>query len=93
MTVTVDPELVAAGEEAVASGDADSVSAWVNAAIEDKVRKDRKLQLLRAAIADHEREFGEITAEEIASQRRTDREGATVVRGGRRTGGAKAKPA
>jgi ribonuclease HII len=79
--VTVDPDLVEAGNRAVADGDADSLSGWVNAALAEKVRRDRKLEYLQAAIADYEAEFGEITAEEIAAQRRADREGAVVVRG------------
>lgn len=84
LTVTVDPELVKAGQHAVESGEAESVSGWVSAALEDKVRRDRKLRLLAVAIADFEDEFGEITAEEIAAQQRLDREQATVVRGQRR---------
>ncbi len=83
LTVTVDPELVAAGNRAVASGSAPSLSAWVNAALAEHARRDRKLEELRAAIADYEAEFGEITAEEIATQRRKDRENAAVVRGRR----------
>jgi hypothetical protein len=83
LTVTVDPELIEAGQQAVESGQAESVSGWVSAALEDKVRRDRKLALLAAAVADYEQEFGEITAEEIATQRRADRRDATVVRGRR----------
>ncbi len=83
LTVTVDPELVAAGNRAVASGSAPSLSAWVSAALAEQARRDRKLEELRAAIADYEAEFGEITAEEIAAQRRKDREDAAVVRGRR----------
>ena len=85
LTVTVDPELIEAGQQAVAGGEAESLSSWVSAAIEEKVRRDRKLRRLRTAIADYEREFGEITAEEIAAQQRSDRHGATVVRGGERS--------
>jgi len=81
LTVTVDPELVEAGGRAVANGDADSLSGWVNAALADKVDKDRRAAHLRVAIADYEAEFGEITAEEMAAQRRADREAAVVVRG------------
>src|SRR5438034_1302346 len=92
LTVTVDPELVEAGQRAVESGDAESVSGWVSAALEDKIRRDRKLALLAAAVADYETEFGEITAEEIAVQRRADRRVATVVRG-RRQRTRKAKSA
>ena len=81
--MTVDPELIEAGQRAVKSGQAKSVSGWVSAALEDKVRRDRKLALLAAAVADYEQEFGEISDEEIVTQRRADRRDATVVRGRR----------
>lgn len=81
LTVTVDPELVKAGDRAVVAGAADSLSAWVSTALSEKVRRDQKLEHLRAAIAEYEREYGEINAEEIAAQRRADREDAVVVRG------------
>ncbi|MDQ1445164.1 MAG: hypothetical protein QOI20_1628 [Acidimicrobiaceae bacterium] len=90
LTVTVDPDLVEAGQRAVESGQAQSVSGWVSAALEDKIRRDRKLALLAAAVADYENEFGEISAEEIAAQRRADRQDATVVRGRRRQAAGKA---
>ena len=83
LTVTVDPELVAAGNRAVADGSADSLSAWVNAALAERARRDEKLNQLHAAIEDYEEEFGEITAEEILAQGRADREDAVVVRGRR----------
>jgi hypothetical protein len=83
LTVTVDPALVEAGQRAVAAGQADSVSGWVSAALEDRILRDRKLAVLAAAVADYENEFGEITVEEIARQRRADREDARVVRGRR----------
>ena len=81
MTVTVDPELVDAGNRAVASGLAHSLSAWVNTAMAERARRDEQLARLHDAIADYESDFGVISAEEIAVQRRADREGATVVRG------------
>lgn len=83
LTVTVDPELVAAGQRAVETGAAESVSHWVSVALEDKIRRDHKLAMLAAAVAAYEGEFGEITAEEIAAQTRRDREQATIVRGRR----------
>jgi hypothetical protein len=83
LTVTVDPELVEAGQRAVESGQAESVSGWVTSALEDKIRRDRQLALLAAAVADYEQEFGEITADEIVAQRRSDRQHAKVVRGRR----------
>jgi hypothetical protein len=92
LTVTVDPELLAAGQRAVESGQAESVSGWVSVALEDKIRRDQKLGLLAAAVADYEKEFGEISADEIVAQRRADRQDATVVRG-RRQGTRRAKSA
>jgi hypothetical protein len=76
MTVTVDAELVEAANRAVVGGEADSVSAWVSAALTDRARRDQQLARLGDAIADYEAEFGEITAEEIARQRRADRQDA-----------------
>jgi len=95
LTVTVDPELIDAGNRAVAGGEASSLSGWVSAALAEKVHRDRKLEHLRAAIVDYEAEFGEITAEELVAGRRADREDAVVVRGRRQgtSGRAKAKTA
>jgi len=93
LTVTVDPELVAAGSRAVAVGNADSLSSWVSAALAEQVRRDQRLEDLRAAIADYEAEFGEITTEEMVAQRRKDREEAVVVRGRRSTPARPARPA
>ena len=83
VTVTVDPELVDAGNRAVAGGVADSLSAWVNRAMADRVQRDEQLGHLQSAIADYEAEFGEITADEMVAQRRADRTDARVVRGRR----------
>lgn len=91
LTVTVDPELIEAGQRAVESGQAESVSGWVSAALEDMIRRDGKLALLAAAVADYEKEFGAISAEEIVAQRRVDRQDATVVRGRRKQTTHKAK--
>lgn len=87
--MTVDPDLIEAGTRAVATGAADSISGWVGTALADKVRRDQRLERLRAAVADYEAEFGEITTEELAVRERGDREGAVVTRGRRR----KARPA
>lgn len=80
LTVTLDPELVEAGAAAVEAGRADSLSAWINAALADRVERDRKLRALGAAIAAYESEFGPIGADELAAQRRADRSTARVVR-------------
>src|SRR5882757_3970907 len=93
LTVTVDPDLIDAGNSAVAAGLADSLSAWVNTALAAKVAQDRKLRALAAAVAEYEAQFGEITAEQIAAQQRADREAAVVVRGQRGASGAAPKRA
>lgn len=90
MTVTVDPELVEAGKRAVATGSAESLSAWVSAALAERALRDEQLAQLRRAVEDYEAEFGEITAEELAVRQRSDREDAVVVRGGGRRAAASA---
>lgn len=81
LTVTVDPELVAAGNAAVERGTADSLSAWVNEALAERAARDRKLLAMSEAVAAYEAEHGEISAAEIAAQKRADRQAAVVVRG------------
>lgn len=81
--MTVDPDLVAAGHEAVRTGLAGSLSGWVNDALAAKAVHDRRMRALSVAIADYEAAFGEITAAEIAAQRRADAETSVVVRGPR----------
>lgn len=81
LTVTVDAELVAAGNAAVESGAADSLSGWVNEALAVRAERDRKLAALAAAITDYEAEYGEITEADLAARHRADRAAAIVVRG------------
>lgn len=81
LTVTVDPDLVEAGNRAVAAGRSDSLSAWVNEALRARTVRDRRLAALADAIADYEAGHGKITAQEIAARERRDRETAGVVRG------------
>jgi Arc/MetJ-type ribon-helix-helix transcriptional regulator len=80
MTVTVDRALVEAANEAVASGRASSVSTWVNAALADRVAKERQLQALAEAVAGYEAEFGAISAAELIAQQRHDRRTSIAVR-------------
>jgi hypothetical protein len=89
LTVTVDPSLVEAGNDAVAEGRVESLSAWVNAALAAKVATERRLAALGRAVASYEREFGVLTAQELVDQVRADRESAIVVRGKPSTGRAK----
>lgn len=84
LTVTVDANLVAAGNQAVAEGRAESLSGWVNAALMERESKERRLLAMAEAIADYEARFGVISAKEIAAQQRADQRAAIVVRGPRR---------
>lgn len=81
LTVTVDPELVQAGNAAVAAGRAQSLSEWVNTALLARTTRDRRLESLAEAVAAFEQEHGAIGADEIVVQQRTDRASAVVVRG------------
>jgi hypothetical protein len=81
LTVTVDHELVAAGNDAVSEGRVASLSAWVNIALAERAAKDRRLRALGEAVAAYEAEFGEIGVDEIQAQQRADRAAARVVRG------------
>jgi hypothetical protein len=81
LTVTVDPAFVEAGNDAVSEGRAESLSAWVNSALAERVAKERRLTALAEAVAAYEDRFGTISSEEIDAQARADREAAVVVRG------------
>lgn len=84
LTITIDPELVRAGNEAVRAGKAQSLSGWVNLALSERAERDRQLAALGEAIALYEAEHGEISAPELAAQARADRRAAIVVRGGKK---------
>jgi hypothetical protein len=84
LTVTVDADLVKAGNQAVASGRADSLSGWVNLALAERKAKEQRLLAMAEAVAEYEARFGEISPEEIAAQQRSDQRTAAVVRGPRR---------
>jgi hypothetical protein len=81
LTVTVDQSLVRAGNAAVAAGQADSLSGWVNLALAERALKERRLLGMREAVRAYEAQFGEITAEEMLAQERADRRSAVIVRG------------
>lgn len=80
MTVTVDRDLVEAANEAVAAGRASSLSTWVNAALAERVAKERHLRALAEAVAGYEAEFGVISAAELVAQQREDRRTSIAVR-------------
>ena len=72
MTVTVDAELIEAGNRAVKAGRADSLSSWVNDALVEREERERRLRGLAAAVAAYEREHGVITDDELLAQERAD---------------------
>ncbi len=94
LSASVDAALLAAAQQAVEEGRANSVSAWVNDALRLKVELDQRLQALDAFVAAYEDEHGVITEQEIDEAVRRARSRATVVRSsaggspGRSPGGA-----
>ena len=80
LTVTVDPELIRAGNAAVRSGRAESLSGWVNLALTERAAKERRLKALAEAVSLYEAQFGEISSAELAAQARADRRSAVVIR-------------
>jgi hypothetical protein len=82
LSASVDADLMRAGQEIVAAGRAESLSAWVNAALRAEVERDRRRQALSEFVETFEAEHGEITASEILAAGRSARQRAVVVRGG-----------
>jgi Arc/MetJ-type ribon-helix-helix transcriptional regulator len=81
LSASVDAELVAVAQDAVAGGTAESVSAWVNDALRLKADHDRRLPAMDDFLAAYEAEYGEITDEEMRDAARRARSRAVVVRG------------
>jgi Arc/MetJ-type ribon-helix-helix transcriptional regulator len=80
LSASVDQDLITAGQAAVESGRAESLSAWVNEALRRQAEHERRLRALDEFIAEHEAEHGEITDAEIAETSRRMRARAIVVR-------------
>jgi hypothetical protein len=81
LSASVDADLVAVAQEAVAQGRAESVSAWVNEALHLKVAHDQRLRALDGFMAAFEAEHGEITEAQMSAAARRARGRAVVVRG------------
>ena len=81
LSASVDAGLVAVAQDAVARGQAESVSAWVNDALRLKADHDRRLRALDDFLAVYEAEHGPVTEEEIRDAARRARGRAVVVRG------------
>ncbi|MEE9322546.1 MAG: hypothetical protein V3U76_19040 [Granulosicoccus sp.] len=80
LTVTLDDSLLAAAQMAVTEGRADSVSAWINEALQVRLDRDNRLSALADLIAGFESEHGVITDEELAAQQQADRDAAATFR-------------
>ena len=83
LSASVDADLMAVAQDAVAQGHAESVSAWVNDALRLKADRDRRLAAMDEFIAAYQAEHGEISEEEMAEAARHARGRAVVVRGPR----------
>lgn len=84
LSASVDADLIAAAEAAVAKGRVVSVSAWVNDALRLKIADDRRFEALAAFVTEFERVHGPISPEEMEAAARRARSRALPVRGGRR---------
>jgi hypothetical protein len=76
----VEADRIGSGQQAVAEGRAENLSAWVNEALRLKVDHDRRMQAQDRFVAAYESEHGEITEDEMASAARRGRERAVVFR-------------
>lgn len=65
LSVSVDSILIRAAEKAVKRGQAASISAWVNDALQFKLAQEQRLKSLAAFVSAYEKEHGEISSEEI----------------------------
>lgn len=81
LSASVDAELIAAAQDAVARGQAQNVSAWVNDALRLKASHDRRLAALDEFLASYEAEHGTITEQEMRDAARSAGARAVVVRG------------
>lgn len=81
ITATVDSEILDAARRAVASGQAESVSAWMNDALHDKAEHDDRLAAIDAMLRTYEAEHGEITDAEIQDAKQRALERAASTRG------------
>lgn len=77
LSVSVDSELVEAGDASVARGRSKTLSAWVNEALQLKAEHERRIEALATFVSMYEDEHGEITAEEVRMAAR--RAGARAV--------------
>lgn len=81
MTVSVDEGLLDAARAAVERGEAESLSAWFNQAMQRQLDHERRLAAADDYFAWYEAEHGEITQEEMDEAERIMEERSIHVRG------------
>lgn len=84
ITVTVDDSVLSVAKGAVGDGEAESISAYVNAALHAWVAHAARLRALDELIDGYEAEHGAFSEAELAEQEQGDRDAAAAVRAGRR---------
>ncbi|HEY4105671.1 MAG TPA: hypothetical protein VGM44_17350 [Polyangiaceae bacterium] len=84
LSASVDREVLAAAQAAVAGGSAANISEWVNRALHRQAEHDQRMRALDQFLAAYEQEHGVITEAEIQSATRSARARAVVVRGTKR---------
>jgi len=80
LSASVDEDLITAGQAAVESGRAESLSAWVNEALRRQAEHERRPCALDEFIAEYDAEHGAFTDAEIAETTRRMRARAITVR-------------
>jgi Arc/MetJ-type ribon-helix-helix transcriptional regulator len=81
LSASVDAEVLAAAEAAVADGRAANISSWVNEALHRQAERDRRMRALDEFLRAYEAEHGRITDDEIRAATRSASTRAIVVRG------------
>jgi hypothetical protein len=81
LSASVDAEVLAAAQKAVAAGRAANISTWVNEALHRQAEHERRMAALDEFLASYEKEHGPISDQEIRDASRRARARALVVRG------------
>ncbi|HVZ34304.1 MAG TPA: hypothetical protein VG963_17875 [Polyangiaceae bacterium] len=81
LSASVDADVLAAAQAAVADGRAANISAWVNEALQRQAEHDRRMRALDEFLASYEAAHGAISEEEIERASRRARARALVSRG------------
>jgi Arc/MetJ-type ribon-helix-helix transcriptional regulator len=81
LSVTIDPDLLAAIQRRVHDGRAESLSAWVNDALRRQLGHADRLAAMAEFIDEYEAKHGVVTDEEAEKLIREARSRAIVVRG------------